>query len=163
MTAAIVFATWFIASVVCQLKWLKLGRILKRYDYCSILPSWTFFAPNPGMTDFQILYRDRLINEVITPWASLKDVNHLAWSVWHPSKRQRKALSDLCQNIMRLARRNGIEERLVISMPYLALLSFVTQRPRPPFSKQRQFLIAKTQRETVGDPDILFVSHFHDL
>ena len=59
---------WFALSVLNQYRRGALIRPVKRRDAFSLIPTWTFFAPRPGVTDFNILYRDRARDGAFGPW-----------------------------------------------------------------------------------------------
>jgi hypothetical protein len=50
------FFAWFSLSVLHQVRLFssKMGR----FDPLGLLPRWTFFAPNPGIYDYHIVYRE---------------------------------------------------------------------------------------------------------
>jgi hypothetical protein len=165
-------AVWFLLSVLSQFRqvaWLGdwISR-LKGWDHLALLPSWTFFAPNPGTRDYELLYRDRLVDGTYTPWKEVeRPVGTLARAVWNPSKRRQKAVVDLCSILMRYMSRIQTERgarRVLLSVPYLSLLTYISGMKTGPLSAQRQFLIAHTfGYHSTQEPDILYISHPHAL
>jgi len=89
-----ILSFWFAASVVHQFSyawWHRLARI----DILNLLPRWTFFAPNPGRTDFHIICRD-IRGDLPGEWYNLfafPRPNHLRW-LWNPHRFVAKAVSD---------------------------------------------------------------------
>lgn len=63
---------------------------LKAADVFGLIPVWTFFAPNPGMTDYYLLYQDRL------PAGSFDN--------WRRVELKQKALRDMVSALIRLAK-----------------------------------------------------------
>ena len=62
-----VLSTWLCISVVLQFR--PKGIIsLKQYDFFALLPRWTFFAPRPEISDYCVLYRDRMWTGELSPW-----------------------------------------------------------------------------------------------
>src|SRR5690348_12432463 len=55
---ALFFLGWFILSILNQFGFAWFDKIT-RHDHFSLLPLWTFFAPNPGQSDYHLIYRDR--------------------------------------------------------------------------------------------------------
>jgi hypothetical protein len=165
-------AFWFLLSVLAQFR--RVGRVgewlngVKGKDVLALIPSWTFFAPNPGTRDHELLYRDRLVDGRYSTWKEIeRPVGSLVRAIWNPSKRRQKAVVDMCSILMRVAAQSKTEmaaKRLVISVPYLGLLTYVSCREASPLSVSRQFLIANTfGHHTDKKPEILYVSHLHAL
>jgi hypothetical protein len=164
------FGAWFVLSVLNQFyggKWLK---SIKRFDVFSLIPTWTFFAPRPGTTDFHLLYRDSTIDGGLTPWREAATVRRNRFSTfYHPDKRVQKGVSDyasaLLQGVARVAPDEDVENRrrrTWLSLPYLALLAYVSAQPASALTERRQFMIARGHGYRVdSEPDILFVSSFH--
>src|SRR6516165_3344166 len=72
-----------------QSKWVARW---KYRDVCGIIPLWTFFAPNPGMTDYHLMWRDRYADHSCSPWHEVVAPS-ASWlkAIWNPHKRSRKA------------------------------------------------------------------------
>ena len=96
---------WFVASVVVQLNvWEgappavhRNVRVIHTLDVLGAVPSWNFFAPNPGTTDYHLLYRDRLDSGEISDWreAPIDKESTLLKAIWNPGKRKSKVLADV--------------------------------------------------------------------
>jgi hypothetical protein len=165
-------AMWFLFSILAQFRrvgWMG-GWVnwVKSRDVLAMIPSWTFFAPNPGTRDHELLYRDRLVDGRYSAWKEIeRPVGSLARAFWNPAKRRQKAVVDMCSILMRIASRSKTEiaaKRLVISVPYLGLLTYISCKEAGPLSVQRQFLIAHTfGHHSDKKPEILYVSHLHAL
>src|SRR5207249_4775889 len=99
------------------------------------IPLWTFFAPNPGVSDYYILFRDRLVNGSLTCWREVPLSLSRGWSraVWHPDRRRRKALMDLASALVQFAQKS--ELGVTLTIPYLLLLDVVSQREHTPLSE----------------------------
>ena len=73
----------------------KLSSFIHEIDYFSLIPSWTFFAPEPGVTDYHLLTRIKLKSGDFTPLvvestANKKTINN---AIWNPKKRKQKSFN----------------------------------------------------------------------
>ena len=131
----------------------------------KLVPTWSFFAPNPGSHDFRLLYRDELAGGSITGWHEVRafpERRAPTAALWNPGQRRKKALFDLAQELTAGSSTWDGEPQLVkLSVPYLAILTFVSSLDRTALSRRRQFLVAATSRR--DEPRVLFVSGMHDL
>ena len=139
-----------------------LSRI-KQYDVASLIPIWTFFAPNPGMRDYNILYRHKLSNGSYTLWRQLVDNNPpVTAAIWNPTKRKKKAILDLsvflCRSIPSKLKTDDIRG-IFLTVPYLGLAAAVSSVAAVPMSDGVQFMILLSHGHLAdAKPDILFVS-----
>jgi hypothetical protein len=98
-----VFALWFGVSVLNQLEATgyapakRLALLIKSFDLFSLIPTWNFFAPNPGTNDYHLLYRERLDAGGYGVWREVPfpKQSGLLKLVWNPRKRRAKVLSDI--------------------------------------------------------------------
>lgn len=159
-----VFAVWFILSVINQFGFRWFDHMLE-IDYFSLIPYWTFFAPNPGQTDYHLVYRDRLPDGSTTSWREvvLTEPRGLISFIWNPKKRSKKVLSDVAMSIARIVRTDPRTEQFVIvSFQYLLILNYLTKSLPAPAGVERQFAIVETAgffRE--GPPSVVLRSDFH--
>src|SRR5215813_9138326 len=166
-------SVWLLASGLAQFRhnktanWLmNFVRWLKRKDYCSLIPSWWFFAPNTGWTDYHLLYRDKLCDSQYTPWKEIQFPSNRLFSwIWNPDKRREKAIVDMSLNLLRMAIRNpgNPSKEVYISVPYISLLTYVSGQPRSLLSDYTQFMIVVTFGDCESRPNILFISPLHRL
>lgn len=155
---------WFVISVFAQLN-LKWVAVLRSLDVLCLIPAWTFFAPRPGTTDVNLLYRDQLVDGTITPWRCIltKNPGVFRW-IWNPYRRRRKCLFDMSQNLMLFAAETKAVERIVLDVAYIDLLNFVSCLPRNNLHVSTQFLLAYTPGALKEhQPEVLFISAFHPL
>lgn len=173
MTAA-VFSLWFGASVVNQFSTDRLSAF-KRLDALNVLPVWTFFAPNPGHSDYHAINRDRLKDGSITAWRDALPIPRqgIVSAFWHPRKRRTKVVGDavgLVVEIVAQAQKQqrppvSIERALLITEPYLVLVNVVAYGAKHnPSAASFQFAII----ERVGfgrdtNPVPVIMSPFHGL
>ncbi len=156
---------WLLASAICQFNILRLEKFFRRMDYFSLLPRWSFFAPNPGVTDYHLLYRDKDQEDECGRWTeyAIASKRTLIGAVWNPKKRAKKALSDTVQTMIRSS--NKLEpSQYKTSICYIALVNFIASLPRQSESKSTQFMIMESYGHypTKG-PKMLFRSEFHKL
>lgn len=159
-----VLGLFFLASVLHQLH-LNGWWIVSRYDVFHLLPRYSFFAPNPGRHDTHVVYRDRIAGQN-TPWRQLQPgyIDRRWRWIWNPNRYQRKAVSDLANAVLQVARRNPNESRIVLlSSSYVSLLVWVMAQP--PLGDQpthRQFaLVGSHGFGEARQLDIRFVSEVH--
>lgn len=156
---------WLLASTICQFNILRLEKVFRRMDYFSLLPRWSFFAPNPGVTDYHLLYRDKNQEDECGRWYEYKISSRrtLLGAVWNPKKRTKKALSDTVQTLVRSSSQMRPGEYKT-SLCYIALVNFIASLPRNTDSKATQFMIMQSYGHyTEQDPKMLFRSEFHKI
>ena len=161
---AVVTSVWLGLSVLNQFQRGRLIRRLKRHDVFALLPTWTFFAPRPGVTDFNVLYRDCSVSGGFSPWYEMHDRSPgRLKGLWNPWKRTGKGITDMCNTLMRLAGQ-GLGQRIYLQIPYLTLLNYVVAAPRTDVSHMRQFAIVRTAgKDAPRDTTPLLVSALHRL
>jgi hypothetical protein len=75
---------------------------IRNFDIAGLIPTWTFFAPNPGISDYVVLVRERDVEEIWNPWRVAWRCTPRAWRfLWHPEKRCEKLVTDCSQAIIR--------------------------------------------------------------
>jgi hypothetical protein len=160
---------WLIVSILAQHRLTRpfVSSIVSR-DICSLVPVWTFFAPNPGRTDLYILYRDATPDGDITPWRQIAlGSRNNCLSLWSPRRRIRKAIIDVTPDLTRDVRvgpREPVSKKKVLAFSYLLLLNYVSHQPGDFRAITRQFAIARTDGfGTEDQPYVLFLSAFHQL
>ena len=164
-----VFGLWLLISLLNQhgklrrLVWQIVGR-----DICSLIPTWTFFAPTPGCTDVHILYRDRDSEGRIAPWREVRVLGRASWrTLWSPRRRISKGIIDVVPDLTRgtdYTPKAPVSKQKVLGFPYLLILNYVCCQPADFRARMRQFAVARTNGfGTDGDPDVIFLSAFHHI
>jgi len=135
----------------------------------QLIPMWNFFAPNPGVYDYFLLYRDRHSGDFVAPW---KESPHFTtrrpWFAfaWNPKKIEKKLLFDLVSELLREANHLKLHdteiERLQLSLPYLFLLQYITTFPRAHHCNATQFMVMRRSVES-DSIEPVFISHLHNL
>src|SRR5215210_3051032 len=123
VVVVIVYILWVAATVANQFhSWCPAW--LRAVDVFGLIPVWTFFAPNPGMTDYYLLYRDRLPGGSFDNWRKVElkpSENGFRLALWNPAKRKHKALSDMVSSLIRLA--NQSRSEALVTVPYILILN----------------------------------------
>jgi hypothetical protein len=151
-------------TIACQRPRAKFLQDLKYRDVAAFIPSWSFFAPNPGTTDTRVLWRERLVGGSLSPWHELLPPTGGALrGLWNPTKRQRKLLTDVGPMVVRMVMQNPKSEYTLISLPYLIMLHRVMSLPASPLVAARQFVVVQTTHEGTGEGELrpLFASRWH--
>jgi hypothetical protein len=157
---AVLFVIWAAISIVGQRR-NSLSGWLRAWDLFGLIPTWTFFAPNPVSRDHYLYYRD-YSTESVGSWHRAFDADVRTWwdPLWSPVRREEKAISDAMFHVLDQAGELGIT-RIQFSVSYLTVLSFVSSLPLKSDTIARQFLFAvRRGRET---PRPVFLSNIHVL
>jgi hypothetical protein len=136
---------------------------LGRLDRLKLLPSWSFFAPNPATRDSHIVIRDLLRDGTLSEWAPVPPfpTRTLLQVLWNPSKRPRKVLRDASKSIKLTRRRSESKGVVQCSLPYLVILHYCLQQARPGNGVARQFTVVETSGRESRRLWITFISDFH--
>jgi hypothetical protein len=160
----VILAGWFLISVLAQLNIKAVAR-LKAHDIFSLIPNWSFFAPRPGTSDYHLLFRDADSAGEWSRWREIPLANRrtLWGAIWNPQKRNTKALSDVVRGLVRLAQDQTFKN-FSLTLPYLAILNYVSSIPRSTPCVQTQFMILKSEGFFADqDPQFLFMSNMHNV
>lgn len=172
----IFFSIWFLATILWQFEHVrKRSMFLHRMNIFSIFPIWTFFAPNPGITDTHLLYRDKLEGGDITDWEEISafEKRKFYHFLWNPYKRKSKLVVDALSEV-KVIKNNGeskeiennvLQNQIKFSKGYLILLNMVVRNPKiKTTSTSRQFIVVDAYH-VAGQREItpLFSSPFHTL
>jgi len=167
MLAVIIGALLFICflfSILNQFSFPFFRRAIAQHDRFMLLPKWTFFAPNPGCTDYRLLYRDYDEDEQPSKWEEVMSVRRRSWSdaIWNPDKRSSKGLFDLGQALLIISQEINDPRVLMTTVPYIALAHYIDSLPHQSSVKYRQFVIVQTHGIfTESAPDVLISSGMH--
>ena len=159
------FGTWFLATIVNQFS-CSWARRLTSWDYLRILPRWTFFAPNPGTSDYHLVYRQIHDDGQVTSFIEFP-LRPRRWGSWffNPEKRVTKALLDLSHMLERIVRSgNWDETNIPTSFPYICLLNFLSQCPIDAETTSIQFCLLVTRGYgDLGSPELFICSGLHSV
>jgi hypothetical protein len=164
--AILFFALWLLLTILNQFNF-KWARQIKKQDVFHLLPSWTFFAPNPGTSDYHIVYRTMDDNKNISAFIEipLQSDRQLTHACWNSSKRIKKALTDLVMSLKKLCAAEELKkEKLQVSFSYIALLNFLTHLEKSASVKFIQFAILESKGyNDPNPPQLLICSDFHHV
>ncbi|MDC0722095.1 hypothetical protein [Nannocystis bainbridge] len=168
----LVLCAWGIATIFYQFK--ATSDAVARWNFLSLIPKWTFFAPRPKTTDYQLLYQDRRLgaDSMAEPVEiSLMPKGRVApvlRFLWNPCKRNTKAINDITgfiTNYKARHRRRIARNALALEMyvPYLVMLNYVSSRARAPTADcRRRFIVRKSFGHIRRDPPVpVLESNFH--
>lgn len=158
--AGLLLLGWFVASVVAQIPG-ALSLRLRSVDTFGLIPSWSFFAPNPVRTDCHLMYRHVFKSGAVTEWTEAF-VWRSPWTrmIWNPDRRVEKAISDASSALASRKDTNGVQW----STPYLLLLNYVSELPRSSTAVAVQFaLLGSFGHQRDRNPFVRFVSDAHPL
>ncbi|MBA2554600.1 MAG: hypothetical protein H0V10_13125 [Geodermatophilaceae bacterium] len=158
--AGLTFLVWFLVSAVAQLPG-PITRRIRSVDAIGVIPSWSFFAPNPVRTDSHLVYRHILDSGIVTDWTEV-----FVWQapptrwIWNPDRRVEKAISDASSHLSWRKDVTGVQW----STPYLLLLSHVSGLPQTGAAAAVQFaLLGSFGHQSGKAPFVRFVSDCHPL
>jgi hypothetical protein len=155
---------WLAIAAICQIPG-GLERWLRRCDVAGVIPHWSFFAPQPGVWNYHLVYRDQLADGAITRWTEVDIIDaRTPWhSLWNPRRRMKKAFHDLVTQLMRESTTQPIDG-LPLSISYIMLLTFVSSLPRSIGTQGTQFAIVMGYGGTSAESPVpAFVSALHPL
>lgn len=156
-------AIWFGFSILAQFN-TAAARAARDHDAFSLLPRWAFFA-RPGFFDKHLMYRNQLPDNSFAAWREILPVEKrtLVKALWNPAKRCRKSLTDAIDSLIQL-RKTDPQQSLVLTMPYLTILNYVTSQPHDPRATAAQFMVVRTGGFLAGGkPRLVFKSDWHGI
>jgi hypothetical protein len=166
LAAAVGFGAMLIVTAAIQpTRWRS---VVKDRDPCGYVPTWTFFAPDPGVSDVRLLWRERLVDGTVGPWhEAVPQATGVKRALWNPTKRARKVASEGWRMIerRRLGRQRSDEGVLELSLAYLMILQHVGGICRSPLGVARQFAIVTSRGADNADGpfEVQHVSCWHEL
>ncbi|MFF5624609.1 hypothetical protein ACFY5A_04530 [Microbacterium sp. NPDC012755] len=158
----LVFCAWWIVTLLSQHAQRTFDRLRPLDRIGLVIPNWRFFAPEPAVHDFHLLYRTRDSASAVSEWADAFSVEERRWrhAVWFPARRREKAVFDVCIDLMGLGAR-PLDQRS--SAPSHRLVANAVRRMLKDDGvvdvQDFQFmLVLFTGYEESGSPDYRFVS-----
>lgn len=156
-------------SMLYQFPRLSRGRL----GYIAVvgaLPTWSFFAPRPGTSDYRLLYREGAArgmmcmnwDEIDVGWKATR----LVRCIWNPEKIGHKALCDCVQILITSVSELSQERRhlVFVSRAYLTLLSYVISKTTPATGTFIQFAVVESNGVTEGRSiNPVFLSRRHKV
>ena len=148
---------WVVLTILNQFNF-RWFRLVRGIDLMLLIPRWTFFAPNPGVTDFHLSYRTVAADGTGSDWEEIDFISsRTPWSaIWNPQKRVTKAVVEVGGVLMRLCRDHP--EIVPTSPPYLCVLNHAMCAARNSGRGHQfcEFRLAETTRSCDASPDRFF-------
>jgi hypothetical protein len=161
----VVFSVWFLLTIAFQ-KNNKVSRVTTRFDRFNLVPKWSFFTPDPGASNYHLVYRSRDDKVNVSPWLELNlSPRGILFPIWNPRKRYREGMIELFQ-LLALASANHSAERLQFTAPYIILLDVARKRLGGSLSSQAfyQFALVETRGPSGASvPCVRFYSLTHPV
>ncbi len=155
----VLLAVWLLASTLAQLPW-RWCQAVRQWDVFGLIPSFSFFAPNPASSDCHLLYRHMLRDGSFTQWTDAFTWCPVPWRfLWNPDRRAEKSISDATSGLA--SRTDAIGVRFAVS--YLLLLNYVSALPRSINAVGVQFALMGSSGYSNRDPFARFISDTHPL
>lgn len=135
---------WFLTTVVAQYpddsyaRFRRLGPLTQHF----LIPNWKFFAPNPGVDDYVLVYRTGSVDSGRwTEWQRLADPprSRVVDAFYSPSSRWHKGILDIVSSLKMVAHL-GAEDRRVLACRNL-LLDLVRESLRASQATDPEFQI----------------------
>lgn len=165
LTLALEFglASWFLVSVLSQHPQRSFDRFRKFDKIGLVIPNWRFFAPEPAVHDFHVLYRFQDREGQIVPWSEAFSVEErrLRHAVWFPGRRREKAVFDVAIDLMSLLAANEQTRQQTPSYQLIssAIRRSIRQNPDASEAEYFQFMVVLySGYDESGEPQYRFVS-----
>ena len=158
------FGVWIVLTVLAQFESSSVATKVKILDTFHLIPRWTFFAPNPCLSNYHLVYRDFLLDGSCSSWAEVHGLitPRGVWgSIWNPRKRRAKCFIDVVQM---LSAHPPDQQPPVLSFGYIWALHMCIFLPRTQAAQFRQFAVVAVMRgRSEEQVSPLFVSLKHRL
>jgi hypothetical protein len=159
---------WFIFTCANQ-PVFRPNKWIGRYDIFRLVPVWTFFAPNPGVSDFNLLTRVKLTDGAIEAFREiqLRGKKKIRTGLFNPDRRLQKVLSDhVCTILMQIENQITEEnkENIKLTFSYISVLNYCSKLPVAPNAYSIQFIILESfGYQELSEPRLILNSAFHRL
>lgn len=165
VAGSLIFSVWFLLTIAFQAN-SPLTTVIRRFDRFNLVPRWSFFAPDPGASNYHFLYRSQTETTSVGPWREVNlSPRGAFFVVWNPHKRYREGMIELFQ-LLALSRVNHSVESLQFTSPYLILLGVARTQlgAAPPRRSFYQFALVETRGPSGGAvPVVRFYSLSHPV
>jgi len=160
-----VFSAWFLLTIAFQ-KNNTITRLVTRFDRFNLIPRWSFFTPDPGASNYHLVYRSRDDETSVSPWLELDlSPRGILFPLWNPRKRYREGMIELFQ-LLALFSPTYPAERLQFTAPYIILLDVARKRLGGSLSPRAfyQFAVVETRGPSGASvPCVRFYSLTHPV
>jgi hypothetical protein len=153
-----------LASIAHQFRACK--RWLRRLDPASLLPTYTFFAPNPMTHDLRLVYR--IDPGAVGPWQEVSICRGRRWfqPLMNPEKYYGKAFVDVCNFLLEENAMVANKKFIQASIHYISLLSLVDTTLRRVGASARTVcfgIVSSEDIEALRLKGMFFVSMSHRI
>lgn len=127
-----------------------------------LLPSWSFFAPNPYRLDYFLFYRFIDENNHVGEWQQANKLleNRPYYSfLWNPESKFLKGLVDIILDLVNCIHTMKDKNQIYISLPYLHILNFVYSFSKDPLTSKIQFMVMSQSK--AEESELVFLSETH--
>jgi hypothetical protein len=147
----------------------KSHKWINRNDLLRLVPVWTFFAPNPGVSDFNLLSRAKMEDGTITRFQEipLRSKKEISKGLFNPERRLQKALNDHARSILmqidnQITDQN--KENIKLTFSYISVLNYCAKLPLAPRAYAVQFVILESfGYQELMEPRLILNSDFHRI
>ena len=121
---------WWLLSAIGQFSDRFMTKA-SRHDPLTLIPRWTFFAPEPGTSDFRIVVQSRHGGNEISDWEEVRFYDRARFRfIFNPRKLIQKSMVDLVQGFFQIIgheieRLGGLRGVSMASTPYIGLAEYV--------------------------------------
>ncbi len=162
------YSCWLILTCANQPMFAS-NKWINRHDIFRLVPVWTFFAPNPGVSDYNLLMRAKLTDGRITSFDEipLRSKKEISSAIFNPRRRLQKALHDHARTIIMQIETDITEENkqnIKLTFSYISILNYCAKLPVSPDTSFVQFVILESfGYQELREPRLILNSEFHRL
>jgi hypothetical protein len=164
----IFYVSWLILTCANQ-PVFRSNKWISQHDIFHLVPIWTFFAPNPGVSDYNLLSRVKLADGTITAFQEipLRSKKQISIALFNPNRRLQKALHDHARTII-MQIEKGIpeenKENIKLTFSYISVLNYCSKLPAAPNAHSVQFIILESFGYLeLREPRLILNSEFHKI
>jgi hypothetical protein len=169
----LILGVWYVVSILHQLPGTYFTWVKNRNVFL-LIPGWTFFAPNPGVSNYRYVFRDSYPDGTQGEWEEINWCEHRRFThaFWNPGRLRTKLIVDCINGLTIMVKdldKRGVDFRehpqtYMVSTPYLALLHIATQMPSSRENPSgRQFaIIEQSSYSSTDAPRLIVCSPMHE-
>ncbi len=117
-----ILAIFYVASILYQFKGLQ--KRINKFDKLHLLPNYSFFAPNPLVNDFRLVYKINEENLGNSSWEELNMYKKFSFKriFWNPFKYYNKGMIDICQYLTREFHAVKDKDKMKLSLNHINIV-----------------------------------------
>lgn len=141
----------------------QLRRLFSRMPF---IPIWTFFAPVPLSSNYNMMFRYMYEDSSLSLWDMLIDTQKInPWKriILNPEKRFQKTVIDFTNTLIKMMNDHSkhLDLNMRFSEPYLSILNYISNKNIPSQVIKLQFCITSTDKN--DGTSIILLSEFHAI